>query len=48
MSDLVDLQIHNPKPIKWIHTLTGVLSLLIGGKNLFHSLPKTILNNTVR
>ena len=31
MSDLVDLQIHNPKPIKWIHTLSGVLSLLVGG-----------------
>ena len=30
MSDLVDLQTHNPKPIKSIHTLAGVLSLLVG------------------
>ena len=31
MSDLVDLKTHNPKPQRWIHTLAGVLSLLVGG-----------------
>ena len=30
MSDLVDLKTHNPNPQRWIHTLAGVLSLLVG------------------